>query len=60
MTITEFRWHRGMIHVHDSPDYGVDGLVGINFLKNYNFTVRPRDQQIHLEPVSVDEGPDMA
>lgn len=32
-------------------EYGVDGLLGMNFLENYNFTVRPRDGQIHLEPV---------
>lgn len=32
--------------------YGVDGLLGMNFLENYNFTVRPRDRQIHLESVT--------
>jgi len=53
--------HEGFeIHVHDLPDYGVDGLVGINFLKNYNFTVRPRDQQIHLEAVGSNEEPHVA
>jgi len=36
-------------------EYGVDGLLGMNFLENYNFTVRPRDRQIHLEPVESDE-----
>jgi predicted aspartyl protease len=35
--------------LHD--EYGVDGLLGMNFLENYNFTVRPRDRQIHLDPV---------
>ena len=55
-----FEHERFEIHVHDLPDYGVDGLVGINFLKNYNFTVRPRDQQIHLEPVSADKGAEVA
>lgn len=30
----------------------VDGLLGMNFLENYNFTVRPRDRQIHLESVT--------
>ena len=34
-----------------ADEYGVDGLLGMNFLEQYNFTVRPRDQQIHLEPV---------
>lgn len=37
--------------------YGVDGLLGMNFLENYNFTVRPRDRQIHLEPVEPGESP---
>lgn len=55
-----FERERFEIHVHDLPDHGVDGLVGINFLKDYNFTVRPRAQEIHLEPVSADEGPDVA
>ena len=36
-------------------EYGVDGLLGMNFLENYNFMIRPRDQQIHLEPVEADE-----
>jgi len=55
-----FEHERFEIHVHDLPDYGIDGLVGINFLKNYNFTVRPLDQQIHREPLSSDEGPAVA
>jgi predicted aspartyl protease len=38
-----------------ADEYGVDGLLGMNFLENYNFTVRPRDQQIHLEPVESNE-----
>jgi len=31
--------------------YGVDGLLGMNFLASFNFTVRPIDKEIHLEPV---------
>ena len=42
--------------LHD--EYGVDGLLGMNFLENYNFTVRPRDRQIHLEPVESESIPD--
>jgi hypothetical protein len=38
-------------------EYGVDGLFGMNFLENDNFTVRPRDRQIHLEPVEAGESP---
>jgi predicted aspartyl protease len=45
------------IHVHDLPDYGIEGLVGMNFLESYNFTVRPRDKQIRLEPVEAGSGP---
>ena len=37
--------------------YGVDGLLGMNFLESYNFTVRPRDRQIHLEPVASGASP---
>jgi len=40
-----------------NDQYGVDGLFGMNFLENYNFTVRPRDRQIHLEPVESGESP---
>jgi len=32
------------------PDYGIDGLLGMNFLENFNFTVRPIEQEIRLEP----------
>jgi predicted aspartyl protease len=38
-----------------ADQYGVDSLLGMNFLEHYNFTVRPRDQQIYLEPVEVGE-----
>jgi len=31
--------------------YGVDGLLGMNFLERFNFTVRPVEREIHLEPV---------
>jgi len=40
-----------------ADQYGVDGLLGMNFLEQHNFTVRPRDQQIHLEPVEEGESP---
>lgn len=40
-----------------NDQYGVDGLLGMNFLENYNFTVRPRDRQIHLESVNSGESP---
>jgi hypothetical protein len=27
-----------------------EGLLGMNFLEHFNFTVRPIDPEIHLEP----------
>lgn len=35
-----------------ADEYGVDGLLGMNFLERFNFMVRPREREIHLEPVS--------
>jgi len=40
-----------------NDQYSVDGLLGMNFLENYNFTVRPRDRQSQLEPVESGESP---
>jgi predicted aspartyl protease len=37
--------------------YGVDGLLGMNFLERFNFTIRPRDRQILLEPAELGEPP---
>lgn len=37
-------------------EYGVDGLLGMNFLERFNFTVRPVEQEIHLEPVAAPAG----
>lgn len=33
-------------------EYGVDGLLGMNFLERFDFTVRPLEQEICLEPVA--------
>ncbi len=41
--------------LHD--EYSVDGLLGMNLLENDNFMVRPRDRQIHLEPLESSESP---
>ena len=38
-------------------EYGVDGLLGMNFLECFNFMVRPVDKEIHLEPVGSSEPP---
>ena len=40
-----------------ADEYGVDGLLGMNFLERFNFTVRPVERQIHLEPVVSGESP---
>lgn len=40
-----------------ADEYGVDGLLGMNFLERFNFTVRPVDREIHLEPVASRESP---
>lgn len=37
----------GVIRLHDS--YGVDGLLGLNFLENYNFAVNFVEEKIYLE-----------
>jgi predicted aspartyl protease len=33
-------------------EYGVDGLLGMNFLERFNFMVRPVEREIHLEPAA--------
>ncbi|HWU90995.1 MAG TPA: aspartyl protease family protein [Kofleriaceae bacterium] len=40
------------IHAHDLPDYGIDGLLGMNFLENFDFAVRSVLRKIYLEHVS--------
>lgn len=34
--------------LHD--DAGIDGLLGLNFLRNYNYEVRSKDGVIRMEP----------
>jgi predicted aspartyl protease len=40
-----------------ADEYGVDGLLGMNFLDRFNFTVRPVEREIHLELVESGESP---
>jgi predicted aspartyl protease len=40
-----------------ADEYGVDGLLGMNFLERCNFTVRPRDRQILLDLAELAEPP---
>jgi len=43
------------VHVFDLDHEGFDGLlVGMNFLRHFNFEVRPGDHQILLELISGD------
>jgi hypothetical protein len=30
---------------------GIDGLVGMNFLRHFNLEIRPAEQTIHLEMI---------
>jgi predicted aspartyl protease len=41
-----------MIHVFDLGHEGFDGLLGMNFLRHFNFEVRPGDQKIIVELIS--------
>ena len=43
----EFRDFR--IHAHELPDYGVEGLLGMDFLEKFDFDVRMSEQRIRLE-----------
>lgn len=43
-----------MIHVFDIGHEGFDGLLGMNFLRHFNFEVRPADQKIIVELISGD------
>ena len=45
------------VHVFDLDHQGFDGLLGMNFLRHFNFEVRPVDQQILLELISGDWSP---
>jgi hypothetical protein len=40
-----------------ADEYGVDGLLGMNFLERFNFTVRPIAGEIHLELLESGETP---
>jgi predicted aspartyl protease len=41
------------IHVFHLPDrYGIDGLIGLSFLRQFNLEIRPLDGLIHLEKIT--------
>jgi predicted aspartyl protease len=41
-----------MVNVFDLDHEGFDGLLGMNFLRHFNFEVRPNDRQIIVELIS--------
>jgi len=43
-----------MVNVFDLGVDGFDGLLGMNFLRHFNFEVRPFDRQILVELISGD------
>ena len=43
-----------MVNMFDLDHEGFDGLLGMNFLRHFNFEVRPADQQILIELISGD------
>jgi Aspartyl protease len=41
-----------LIHVHDLPSgFGIDGLLGLSFLKRFNYEIRSAEGRILVEPV---------
>lgn len=46
-----------MVNVFDLDHEAFDGLLGMNFLRHFNFEVRPVDQQILLELIGGDWSP---
>lgn len=42
-----------LIHVHDLPSgYGIDGLLGLTFLKRFNYEIRSTEGRILIERVA--------
>ncbi len=39
-----------MVHVHDLPaGFGIDGLLGLSFLKRFNYEIRSVEGRIRVE-----------
>jgi predicted aspartyl protease len=47
-----FGFHDFRIHAHELPDYGVEGLLGMDFLGRFDFEVHISEQRIRLTTVS--------
>jgi Aspartyl protease len=49
-TVNDFR-----IHVHDLPDtLGIQGLLGLSFLKQFNYEIRSAEGRICATPIGTD------
>ena len=47
-TVPDFR-----IHVHDLPEgYGIDGILGLSFLRQFNYEVRSTEGRLLVERVA--------
>lgn len=47
-----FLRHNFLLHVHDLPaGCGVDGLLGLNFLSQFNYEIRSQEGRILVSPV---------
>lgn len=38
------------VAIHDLPHHDLDGLLGLNFLRRFNYEIRSREGRIRLEP----------
>ena len=42
------------VHVHDLPEgIGIDGLLGLSFLRHFNYEVRSQEGRIHVDRIAV-------
>ena len=47
-TVPDFR-----LHVHDLPEgYGIDGIIGLSFLRQFNYEIRSAEGRILVERVA--------
>src|SRR6185436_8334408 len=50
-----FGFHDFRIHAHELPDHGIEGLLGMDFLGQFDFEIRISEQRICLKPVKSGE-----
>ncbi len=47
-----FGFNDFLIHVHDLPTgFGIDGLLGLSFLKRFNYEIRSSEGRILVTPI---------